>query len=150
MSDVAVINNSKEDDKQYIVFCINGENFGIDIAQINSIILMPNITFVPKMPEYFEGIMSLRGSVIPVINLRKRMNLEAKEYDKDTRIIVINLEDDKMMGIIVDEVKEVMNITNDQIQVPSPYLKKEDSLISGVGKKEDQLISIFEVAKLTA
>ena len=150
MSDLAVINNSKDDDKQYIVFRIDGENFGIDIAEINSIILMPEITFMPKMPPYFQGIISLRGSVIPVINLRKRMNLEDKEFDKDTRIIILNLENDEMMGIIVDEVKEVMNIENDQIQVPSPFLKKEDSLISGVGKKEDQLISIFEVSKISA
>ncbi len=150
MSDLAIYNGDSSDEKQYIVFRINKEFFGIDIAQINSIILLPKITKVPKMPEYFGGLISLRGSVLPVINLRKKMNLEDKEFDKDTRVIILNVEDDAMIGVIVDEVKEVTNISNEDIKEPSPFLKSEDSLISGVGKKDDQLISIFEVEKITA
>ncbi len=149
MSDLAIYNGDSSDEKQYIVFRINKEFFGIDIAQINSIILLPKITKVPKMPEYFEGLISLRGSVLPVINLRKKMNLEDKEFDKDTRVIILNVEDGAMMGVIVDEVKEVTNISNDDIKEPSPFLKSEDSLISGVGRKNDQLISRFEVEKIT-
>ena len=150
MSDLAIFTGDSSEEKQYIVFRINKEFFGIDIAQINSIILVPKITKVPKMPEYFKGLISLRGSVLPVINLRKKMNLEDKEFDKDTRIIILNTEDGAMMGVIVDEVNEVTNISNDDIKEPSPFLKNEDSLISGVGKKDDQLISIFEVEKITA
>ena len=150
MSDLAIYTGDNTEEKQYIVFRINKELFGIDIAEINSIILLPKITKVPKMPEYFEGLISLRGSVLPVINLRKKMNLEDKEFDKDTRVIILNVEDGAMMGVIVDEVKEVANISNDDIKEPSPFLKSEDSLISGVGRKDEQLISIFEVEKITA
>ena len=150
MSDLAIYTGDNSEEKQYIVFRINKELFGIDIAEINSIILLPKITKVPKMPEYFEGLISLRGSVLPVINLRKKMNLEDKEFDKDTRVIILNVEDGAMMGVIVDEVKEVTNFSNDDIKEPSPFLKSEDSLISGVGRKDEQLISIFEVEKITA
>ena len=150
MSDLAIIKNTIDEEKQYIVFRINKEYFGIDIERINCIIQVPKITKIPKMPNYFQGVMSLRGSVIPVINLRLRMNYEDEDFTKDSRIIVLNLEDGAMMGIIVDDVKEVMNISEEEIDEPSSILKKNDSFISGVGKKEDELISIFEVGRLTA
>ena len=150
MDEVAVINKKNNDDKQYIIFKINNESFGIDITNINTIIQMPKITKMPKMPEYFQGITYLRGRIIPVINLRKRMNYTDEEFTKKNRIIVLNLEDDKLMGIIVDDVKEVMRISQSEIEEPSPLLKKEESFISGVGKKEDNLISIFEVDSLIA
>ncbi|MBQ7148008.1 MAG: purine-binding chemotaxis protein CheW [Pseudobutyrivibrio sp.] len=150
MDELAVINKKNNDDKQYIIFKINNESFGIDITNINTIIQMPKITKMPKMPEYFQGITYLRGRIIPVINLRKRMNYTDEEFTKKNRIIVLNLEDDKLMGIIVDDVKEVMRISQSEIEEPSPLLKKEESFISGVGKKEDNLISIFEVDSLIA
>lgn len=150
MGELAVINKKNNDDKQYIIFKINNESFGIDITNINTIIQMPKITKMPKMPEYFQGITYLRGRIIPVINLRKRMNYTDEEFTKKNRIIVLNLEDDKLMGIIVDDVKEVMRISQSEIEEPSPLLKKEESFISGVGKKEDNLISIFEVDSLIA
>ncbi len=150
MGELAVINKKNNGDKQYIIFKINNESFGIDITNINTIIQMPKITKMPKMPEYFQGITYLRGRIIPVINLRKRMNYTDEEFTKKNRIIVLNLEDDKLMGIIVDDVKEVMRISQSEIEEPSPLLKKEESFISGVGKKEDNLISIFEVDSLIA
>ena len=150
MNELAIVKDNIEEDKQYIVFNLNKEYYGIDIADINCIIMVPKITPIPKMPEYFAGVISLRGHVIPVINLRKRMNYADEEITKNTRIIVLNLENGEMMGIMVDDVREVMNISNSEIEEPSPYIKKKDSFISGVGKKKDNLISIFEVDLLTA
>lgn len=150
MSELAIVKKNVVEEKQYIVFHMEKEFYGIDIANINCIIQVPKITPIPKMPEYFQGVISLRGHVIPVINLRKRMNLADVELTKESRIIVLNLENDELMGIIVDDVKEVMNISNNEIEEPSPFVKRKDSFISGVGKKQDELISIFEVDLLTA
>ena len=150
MNDLAIVRENVVEEKQYIVFYVEKEYFGIDIVDINSIIMVPKITPIPNMPDYFQGVISLRGHVIPVINLRKRMGLADKEISKETRIIVLNLENEELMGIIVDDVKEVMNISNSEIEEPSPFVDKKDSFISGVGKKQDNLISIFEVGLLTA
>ncbi len=150
MNDLVVMKNAQNEDKQYIVFRIDKEFFGIDISVINSIIMIPEITSIPKAPEYMKGVINLRGHVVPVMSLRKRMNYEEENITKDSRIIVLNLENEEMMGIIVDDVKAVMNIANSEINEPSPFLKKEDSFISGVGRKDDELISIFEVGRLTA
>ncbi len=150
MNDLVALNRVENEDKQYIVFHIDKESFGIDISVINSIIMVPEITSIPKSPEYMKGVINLRGHVVPVMSLRKRMNYVEENINKDTRIIVLNLENEEMMGIIVDDVKAVMNIANSEINEPSPFLKKEDSFISGVGRKDDELISIFEVGRLTA
>lgn len=151
MNELVVLNNTTEkEDKQYIVFRIQKESFAIDISVINSIIMVPDITSIPKAPEYMKGVINFRGHVVPVMSLRKRMNYAEETFDKDTRIIVVNLENNEMIGIIVDDVKAVMKIANTEIRKPSPFLKKEESLISGVGKKDDELISIFEVDRLTA
>ncbi|CBK74368.1 Chemotaxis signal transduction protein [Butyrivibrio fibrisolvens 16/4] len=150
MNELVVLNNTEKQDKQYIVFNILKESFAIDISDINSIIMVPEITSIPKAPEYMKGVINFRGHVIPVMSLRKRMNYNEEIIDKDSRIIVLNLENDEMLGIIVDDVKAVMKIANDEILEPSPFLKKSESLISGVGKKNDELISIFEVDRLTA
>ena len=150
MNELAIVKENVVEEKQYIVFHVEKEYFGIDIADINSIIMVPKITPIPNMPDYFQGVISLRGHVLPVINLRKRMGLEDRGITKETRIIVLNLENEELMGIIVDDVKEVMNISNSEIEDASPFVDKSDSFISGVGKKQDNLISIFEVGLLTA
>lgn len=148
MSDVIVTNDTNVDDKQYIIFNINKEFYGIDIMYISSIIMMPEITEVPLAPDYLKGIISLRGRVIPVIDMHKKMNYGEAEITKDTRIIIININETEQVGIIVDSVKEVVIISNDEIEIPSPFVKAEDSFISGVGKKEDCLISIFDIDSL--
>ncbi|QFJ55806.1 chemotaxis protein CheW [Pseudobutyrivibrio xylanivorans] len=150
MNDLMVMNKTEDEEKQFIVFRINKEYFGMDIFDINSIIMMPEITKMPKAPEYMQGVINLRGHVVPIMSLRKRMNYGEENITKDSRIIIVNLENDELMGVIVDDVKEVMNIPTSEIVESSPFVKKEDSFISGVGKKDDELISIFEVEKLIA
>lgn len=148
MSDVFASNDYNADDKQYIVFNINKEYYGIDIMYISSIIMMPEITDVPLAPDYLKGIISLRGRVIPVIDMHRKMSYGEAEVTKDTRIIIVNINEKEQVGIIVDSVKEVVIISNDEIEVPSPFVKTEDSFISGVGKKDDNLISIFDIDSL--
>lgn len=132
-------------EKQYIIFTLNNEFYGIDITHVNTIIMMPEITDVPLSADYVKGMISLRGRIIPVIDLHKRMNYGEEVITKETRIIVININENEQVGIVVDTVKEVMVISNDDIEYPSPFMKSEDSFISGVGKKPDMLISIFDI-----
>ncbi len=145
MADFTVSEAKSVDERQYIIFNISKEFYGIDVSQVNNIIQMPKITKVPKSPEYFRGVINLRGEIIPVMSLRRRMNLEDDTFTKDSRIVILNLEDDKMMGVVVDEVKEVLTIPENEIEEPSPFLKSEESFIRGIGRKNDDLISIFEI-----
>ncbi|RKM61202.1 purine-binding chemotaxis protein CheW [Butyrivibrio sp. CB08] len=147
MQEIAVYKETIIGETKYVIFTINDENFGIDISFVNSIIKMPAITNVPDYPEHYSGIISLRGEVIPVINLRKMMNYEEEVVDS-AKIIIVDIEEDKQVGIIVDEVTEVLDLSDDEIMEPSPFLKKSESLISGVGKKDDELISVFNLESL--
>ncbi len=148
MQEVAIYKEKVRNEKKYIVFAIDNENYGIDISSVNSIIQMPQITYVPRSPKHYSGIINLRGEIVPIISLRRRMNLEDDAYTNDSRIIITDIEKDKQVGLIVDDVKEVMAIADDEIREPSPFLKKDDSLISGVGNKDEQLISIINLGLL--
>ena len=145
MNNIIANTTNSSDERQYIIFTLNNEYYGIDIININTIIMMPEITDVPLAPEYVKGMISLRGHVIPVINLHKRMNYGEEVITKDTRIIVFNINETEQVGIVVDSVKEVMVISDSEIEYPSPFIKQEESFISGVGKKPDMLISILDI-----
>ena len=145
MNNIIANTTNSSEERQYIIFTLNNEYYGIDIININTIIMMPEITDVPLAPEYVKGMISLRGHVIPVINLHKRMNYGKEVITKDTRIIVFNINENEQVGIVVDSVKEVMVISDSEIEYPSPFIKQEESFISGVGKKPDMLISILDI-----
>ena len=95
---------------QLVSFKLGSEEFGIDILKVQEINRIVEITHVPKSPDFVEGIINLRGKVIPIIDLRKKFGLEQKEYTKNTRIIVIELEGGRITGFIVDSVSEVLRI----------------------------------------
>ena len=127
MEELAVYQEKKKEEKKYVVFGIKNENFGIDISFVNSIIQMPHITSVPKSPEHYSGIITLRGEVVPVISLRRKMNLDDEAYTDNSRIIITDIEKDKQVGLIVDEVKEVVEIPSDEIMEPSPFKERRIS-----------------------
>lgn len=131
-----------------VSFSLGKENYGVDIMSIREIIRMVDITKVPRAPEFIEGVINLRGSVIPVINLRTRIKLEKKEYDKSTRILVIELKD-KVIGFIVDEVKEVLRIS-ESVLTPPPLITvgKNVEYITAVAKLESYLIILVDPEKL--
>jgi len=95
-------------EKQYVILSLAGEHYGIDILSIQEITRYEMPTQIPHMPEYMEGIINLRGEIIPVINLRKRFNLESSGVTDESRIIVVNLYD-KKAGLLVDAVSQVTN-----------------------------------------
>ena len=101
---------------QYIVIKMGEEQYGIDIRYVDNIVRMQNITRVPKVQAYLKGVINLRGEVIPVVSLRLKMGLPADEYTKNTRIIILKTETAGNLGIIVDEVREVVTLGEDSIE----------------------------------
>ena len=133
---------------QLVSFKIGNEEFGINILIVQEIIKTVQITKVPNAPVFVEGIINLRGRVIPVIDLRTRLNLEKKPQDKDTRIIVMEI-NTKTVGFIVDEVNEVLRIPKSITEPPPSMVTGINSeFITAVGKLEDRLITLIDLEKV--
>ena len=138
---------SESETFQYIVIKLGNEQYGIDIRYIDNIVRMQHITRVPKVAGYLKGVINLRGEVIPVMSLRIKMELPADEITKATRIIILKLEQHGTIGVIVDEVKEVVTLSTDEIEKVTYDAKEErNSFLSGVGKHENELISILDLS----
>ena len=131
---------------QFIVIKIGDEQYGININNIDNILRMQHITRVPKVASYIKGVINLRGEVIPVISLRTRMGLPDGEETKDTRIIILKVEQQEVMGVIVDEVKEVVTLSEEEMERVS-YEDRDDkkNFIYGIGKYEAGLISLLDL-----
>ena len=127
--------------KQYIVVQIGNEKYGIDINFIDNIVRMSKITRVPKVQSYFKGVMNLRGEIVPVMSIRKKMGLPEDVITDASRIIIIKLEEKGSIGIIVDEVKEVITLNMAEVEKTTA----KDSFINGIGKNGEELISLFEI-----
>lgn len=131
--------------KQFIVVKIGSEQYGIDISYVDNIVRMQKITRVPKVQPYFKGIINLRGEIVPVMSIRTKMDLEPDEFTDVTRIIILKLEEHGVLGIVVDEVKEVVTLAPDEIEKVSYDAKNSKSnFINGVGKNGEELISLFD------
>jgi len=136
--------------RQLVIFRLANETYGVDIHQVREIIRVPEITRVPRTPDYVEGIINLRGGVIPVLDLRKRFGLAAAEDESDRRIIVVELED-TTLGMIVDGVSEVLRIDESEIEEPSPYIMSIDSdYIAGTVKRGDKLMILLTLERVVA
>ena len=134
------------EEKQYIVVKLGGEQYGIDIAHIDNIVRMSRITRVPKSQPYYVGVINLRGEVVPIMSLRRRFGLDNDEYSASTRIIIIRMEDQSLIGFVVDEVREVVNIDPRTIEKPTFKLdEKNASYLAGIGKNGDSLISLLDI-----
>jgi purine-binding chemotaxis protein CheW len=132
--------------KQYIVVQIGNEKYVIDIGYVDNIIRMQKITRVPKAQVYFKGIINLRGEIVPVMSIRTKMELEDDVFSNATRIIILKVEEKGLLGIIVDEVCEVVTLSEDEIEAVSANpADTKSNFISGIGKKGQTLISLFEI-----
>lgn len=131
---------------QFIVIKLGDEQYGIDIKYIDNIVRMQHITRVPKVDEYLKGVINLRGEVIPVMSIRIKMGLEPDVETKASRIIILKLEQQGTIGIIVDEVKEVVTLEEDQIEKMSYDSRDEKAhFLYGIGKYEGGLISLLDL-----
>jgi len=133
---------------QLVSFNLGAVEFGVDILMVQEINRMLDITRIPKSPEYVEGVINLRGRVIPIINLRKRFGMVPKERDKQTRVVVVNISG-KTLGLVVDAVSEVLRLPTDTIEPPPPMVSGiESEYIQGVGKLGDKLLILLDLNKL--
>ena len=134
------------DSKQYIVVNIGNEQFGIDIKYVDNIVRMQRITRVPKAQPYFNGVINIRGEIIPVMSLRVKFELEPDEFTSKTRILIIKLEPQSAVGIIVDEVKNVITLSDDDIDINTSVGNDEkSSYITGVGKLTEGLVTLLNL-----
>mgnify|MGYP002771047349 FL=1 len=135
--------------KQYIVVQIGNEKYGMDIGYVDNIIRMQKITRVPKAQSYFMGIINLRGEIVSVMSARKKMGLEDDVFTNASRIIILKIEEKGLIGVIVDEVCEVVTLNDSEIEPVTQNTKDGKELfINGIGKKGDTLISLFEIGAI--
>lgn len=133
--------------QQLVVFSLGDEMYGVDIYRVREIIRVPAITRVPRAPEYVEGVINLRGGVIPVIDLRKRFGMEKGEESAERRIVVSEL-GNQTVGMVVDGVSEVLEVDEAEIDPPSEYVMTVDSqYITGIVKRE-KLIILLDLEKV--
>lgn len=133
---------------QLVSFKLGDEEFGIDILKVQEINKMMQITKVPNAPIFIEGVVNLRGRIIPVICLRKRLNMKKEEIDNKTRIIVIELTG-TTVGFIVDEVSEVLRIPKNVTEAPPAMVSGvESEYITAVGKLDDRLLILLDLEKI--
>jgi len=133
---------------RYLTFRVGNENYGIPISCVTEIVSMQKVTEVPDMPEFVKGVINLRGQVIPVIDVRLRFNLSARDYDDRTCAVVVNLET-MIVGLIVDSVDEVLQI--DEINIsPAPTVVEGGacSYINGMGRVENGVKILLDIHKL--
>jgi purine-binding chemotaxis protein CheW len=134
--------------KQYVVFRLENEEYGIDILRVKEIKEMMSITRVPKAAHFVRGVINLRGEVIPVIDLRKKFNLPEGTENESTRIIIVSV-DDITVGLIVDSSSEVLEIRSDSIEAaPDGMGSVDQGNIYGIGKVGERLIILLDIVKI--
>ena len=140
---------SKNKIETYLSFELNNEEFGVNVKNVINILEMKKITEVPKSPDYFKGIINLRGTALPVVDLRIILGISQLEFTNNTCILVLQLEIDSQeitFGAIVDSVKEVLKVNLDQIE-PAPNLgsKYQSGFIYGMWKIEENFIMLLDI-----
>lgn len=134
---------------QVIVFNLGEERYGIEISQIKEIILLTQVTHIPNVPDFVEGVLNLRGQIVAIINLRKKLGKEPKKNDENTRIIVIEY-GSSTIGMMVDSVSEVKYLSSKNIEAIPKFLalKDESKFLKGIGKLEDGLLTLMDLREL--
>ncbi|MBM3132566.1 MAG: chemotaxis protein CheW [Chloroflexi bacterium] len=137
--------------EQLVVFRLAGGSYGVKIVKVNGIERMQEIVKVPKTADYVEGIINLRGKVIPVVNLRKIFSLPEAETTRDTRIVVVSMKDQRI-GCLVDAVTEVLRIPVDSVEPPAPMVaaRGNSNYLRGVAKLANRMILLLDLDKVLA
>ncbi|NYE56871.1 chemotaxis protein CheW [Carboxydothermus ferrireducens] len=141
-------NLTNKSEAQIVIFTLNQQQYGVDIAQVYEIIRMTDITKIPNTPYFVEGVINLRGKIIPVIDLRKRLGMPEVERDKATRIIVVDV-DGITVGMIVDSVMEVFRLNDVEIEsTPSMINDIDSSFIQGIAIKDERMIILLDLNRV--
>ncbi|MDH5681388.1 MAG: chemotaxis protein CheW, partial [Spirochaetota bacterium] len=127
---------------------VNEEEYGLEILKVQEVVRLPHITRLPKSPVFIKGVINLRGNIIPIIDLREKFGLEALAYTEITRVIIIEIAE-KRVGMIVDNVSQVVRVEESSIAPPPPMISGiTDQFVSGVVRLEDRLIIMLKVAEI--
>lgn len=141
-----------EDYQKLLTFSLGSEDYGISILKVKEIIGMMEITPVPRTPEFIKGVINLRGKIIPVMDLRTKFAMTEQEYDERTCIIVVEVimkGAQKLIGVVVDMVSEVVTVPNEQIEPPPEYgTSAEHNSILGIGKIKDKVVIILDIDEI--
>jgi purine-binding chemotaxis protein CheW len=133
---------------QLVTFKLDNEEFAVDILKVQEINKMTDITRIPNAPPFVEGVINLRGKIIPVVDLRKRLGFEGRSFGKSTRIIVVELEG-MVLGFTVDSVSEVLRISESTVEPPPSLVSgMESEYIEGIGKLENRLLLLLELKEV--
>ncbi len=136
------------EETQLVSFRLGSEEYGVNIMQVQEIIRLTDITRVPKAPAFVEGIIDLRGRVLPIVDLRKRFDMEERQDTDATRIVVVNI-DGMTVGLIVDSVSEVLRIPNRSIEPPPPIIAGVESrFLQGIGRINSRLLILLDLQKV--
>ncbi|HPD18758.1 MAG TPA: chemotaxis protein CheW [Candidatus Goldiibacteriota bacterium] len=136
-------------EKKVVGFKLKEEEFAFDIMKVIEIIKLKEITEVPTAPDFIEGVINLRGKIIPIIDLRKRFNVDIEERDKNYRIIIVEISQSQNVGIIVDEVTKVFSVTDEQtMPVPQTVSQAGGKYIESIIKIDDRIIILLDVEKI--
>jgi len=139
---------SVSENKQYVVFQIADQEFGVDIHKVSIIEKFMNITRVPSTPDYIKGVVNLRGEIIPVMDLRTKFGLPYKDADDDTRIIMLKF-NDVTLGVIVDSVAEVVSFAEEEMESVTTITNDRTlDYVVGIGKVDNRLITVLNIEKL--
>lgn len=135
-------------EEQLVVFELAKEYYGVDIGKVQEIIRLQEITEVPRAPVFVEGVINLRGKITPVVDLRKRFGLPLGEQNKDGRIVVVKVAG-HLVGLMVDGVSEVLRVSRECIEPPSPLVTTLDSAyLQAIAKLEDRLIILLDLERV--
>lgn len=138
----------KTESKQYVVFTLGKEEYGVDIKKVTTIERIIQIARVPKTQQYIKGVINLRGEIIPIMDLRLRFNMPETQETDDTRIIIVKIEE-VSIGIIVDAVAEVIELTDHAIENISNFSSDLSiDYLYGVGKVDDRIVTLLNIEKL--
>jgi purine-binding chemotaxis protein CheW len=136
---------------KYLAFALGDEEYGVEILKVQEIIGAINITKVPKAPHYILGVINLRGKIIPVVDLRLKLGMHAREFDRKTCFIVVNTVikgNEVALGIVVDTVREVVNFAASQIQPPPDFgCSVDTSFIMGIGQVDKNVVILLDIDK---
>lgn len=145
---ISSILGSAVDGNQYLTFSVGEEEYAISILAVKEIIGLKKITKIPNLPNYVKGVINLRGSIIHVIDIRERFGMSIKDYDKFTVIIIVETTE-KTLGMVVDQVQDVVNIDKESIQPPIEFAGViDDEYIDGMSKVGEKLIVVLDIDKL--
>ncbi|MFO7946008.1 MAG: chemotaxis protein CheW [Armatimonadota bacterium] len=141
-----------DDEQQLVLFQLGGENYGVDIYSVQRLIQVPDITTVPRAPGFVEGVIDVRGDIIPVINLLKRFGIPDTNVSDDGRIVITEI-GEQIVGLLVDAVSEVTRLPKEDIEAPSDVVRGVNSdFIAGIGKQQQgdtgRLIIVLDVEKV--